>query len=128
MTKSNKSIIALHNGNTKVFTGRHGGDTSSSESIVRRHYNGIDRRIRQAAELRSVLNDMRDPQLLVIGDFNDRPMCTNRDQPLFGLSDVIADIETRQHGNRVTFDNDGTSVSLVVDASGRMLSAHCKSW
>lgn len=128
MSKSNKTIIALHNGNTKVFTGRRGGDTSSSDSIVRRHYNGIDRRIREAAMVRAVLEEMRDPQVLVVsGDFNEGP-ARKVDEPLFGLSDVVADIETRQRGNRVTFDNDGTSVSLVVDASGRMLSAHCKSW
>jgi len=130
MTKSNKSIISLHNCNSKVFSGRRGGDTSSSESRERRHYNGITRRIQQAAVDRQLMADMAEvTPVLLAGHFNDRPSSVvSPDEPLFGLSDVVRDLEVDRRGNQVRFDHDGGSVSLVVDSSGRMLSAHCKSW
>lgn len=116
-----KTFIQLNNGRTKVLKGRRGGNIDRLHADVD---NNIELRIKTRAENRFAAQLVDDCDISAIAaDVLDRAA----DKPQ-GINEMLFHGEATVSGNAVRYDGDDINVTMVLDANGRVLSAHCRSW
>ncbi len=116
-----KTFIQLNNGRTKVLKGRRGGNIDRLRADVD---DNIEKRIKTRAENRFAAQLVDDCDISAIAaDVLDRAA----DKPQ-GINEMLFHGEATVSGNAVRYDGDDINVTMVLDANGRVLSAHCRSW
>ncbi len=115
-----KTFIQLNSGRTKVLKGRHGGNDSRNRADVD---DNIKMRIMTRAENRFAASLVDDCDISSIATEVFRPAVS---RPL-GINEQLFDGEARVYGNAMSYYGDDISVTMVLGADGRVLSAHCRS-
>ena len=116
-----KTFIQLNNGRTKVLKGRRGGNIDRLHADVD---NNIELRIKSRADKRFVAQLVDDCDISAIADEVLHPVATKPKS----INELLFDGEAEVDGNAVRYDGDDINVTMVLDADGRVISAHCKSW
>lgn len=116
-----KTFIQLNNGRIKRTGNRIGGDNyrpraDVDDNIELRHKTRADKRF--AAQL------VDDCDFSTIAAAVLHPVAAKPKS----INDVLFDGEAEVDGNAVRYDGDDISVTMVLDADGRVISAHCKGW
>jgi hypothetical protein len=116
-----KNFIQLNNGRTKVVKGRFGGDNARARADVD---DNIKVRLKTRADQRFTAQLIADCDIsTVAADVLNQPATKPQ-----GINEMLFDGEAEVRGNAVRYNGDEINVTMVLDASGRVLSAHCKRW
>ncbi len=116
-----KTFIQLNNGRTKVLKGRRGGNIDRPHADVD---DNIEKRIKTRAENRFVAQFVDDCDISAIAADVLHPVATKPQ----GINEMLFHGEAEVYGNAVRYNGDDINVTMVLDANGRVLSAHCRSW
>ncbi len=116
-----KTFIQLNNGRIKRTGNRFGGSISRPRADVD---DNIKLRIMTRSDKRFTAQLIDDCDISAIADTVLRPVATKPQ----GINETLFDGEATVSGNAVRFDGDDINVTMVLDANGRVLSAHCRSW
>lgn len=116
-----KTFIQLNSGRTKVLKGRFGGNSVRARADVD---DNIKVRIKTRADKRFTAQLIADCDISSLAaDVLNQPATKPQ-----GINEMLFDGEAEVYGNAVRYNGDDINVTMVLDANGRVLSAHCKSW
>ncbi|MBA4233919.1 MAG: hypothetical protein C0465_25435 [Ralstonia sp.] len=116
-----KTFIQLNSGRTKVLKGRFGGNSDRARADVD---DNIKVRIKTRADKRFTAQLIADCDISTIAaDVLNQPATKPQ-----GVNEMLFDGEAEVNGNAVRYNGDDINVTMVLDANGRVLSAHCRSW
>lgn len=116
-----KTFIQLNNGRTKVLKGRRGGNDVRNRADVD---DNIKVRLQTRADKRFTAQMIADCDISTIAaDVLNQPATKPQ-----GVNEMLFDGEAEVYGNAMRYNGDDINVTMVLDANGRVLSAHCKSW
>lgn len=116
-----KTFIQLNSGRTKVLKGRFGGNSVRARADVD---DNIKVRLQTRAEKRFTAQLIADCDVSTLAaDVLNQPATKPQ-----GINEMLFDGEAEVYGNAVRYNGDDINVTMVLDANGRVLSAHCKSW
>jgi len=116
-----KNFIQLNNGRIKRTGNRIGGDNPRARADVD---DNIKVRIKTRADKRFTAQLIADCDISTIAaDVLNQPATKPQ-----GINEMLFDGEAEVYGNAVRYNGDDINVTMVLDANGRVLSAHCRSW
>lgn len=116
-----KNFIQLNNGRIKRTGNRIGGDNPRARADVD---DNIKVRIKTRADKRFTAQLIADCDISTIAaDVLNQPATKPQ-----GVNEMLFDGEAEVNGNAVRYNGDDINVTMVLDANGRVLSAHCRSW